>query len=239
MDLYLKIYNQTNVEQLNLTNTEKTIMKYIYLNRDNFEHVTISEISKNCHCSRAAIHRFVNKYDCSGFKQFKTELVSSRRFTKFSTSQFQINMNDLISYIQSIDTSSFRDKLLTLKNKRIYVYGVGASYISAQYLSRQLNRYDIDAIAYQLTDRDGLTDLADAIFFISHSGETSNIVEKAHQVQLSSIETFAITRSDSSLAKLCDISLVHNEKFTINDFTQKESQLATILLIENLFYELT
>lgn len=238
MNIYLQITEQTNLEQLNLTAAEKNIMEYIYNNIANINQITVSQISEQCHCSTASIHRFVNKFGCSGYKQFKTEITSGMKVTRFESSKFQLNINNLINEIQELDVEVFRDKLLKYQGKSIYVYGVGGSFISAQYLARQLNRLKIDAIAYRLADRDGLNELANAVIFISHSGETDTLVEKVEKVKLEKIPTFAITRESSRLAKIVDYSLVHNDLFNVDNFNQKESQLATILLIEKIFYNL-
>lgn len=238
MNLYLRLSEQIEIEQLKLTSTEQTIMKYIYENIDAIEEVGVMQIANNCHCSTAAIHRFVKKFGCDGYKQFKMELLSGKKITKFSNSKFQINMNELLMYTQSLDVSNFRDQLLKQSNKRIYIYGIGGSYVSAQYLARQLNRYAIDASAYQPSERHGLYDFADSIVFISHSGDTEVILDKVKQVKLNKIPVFAITKENSMLAKLADVALVHNNYFNKDNFNQKESQLATILLIEKLFYDL-
>lgn len=238
MNLYLRISEQLEIEKLNLTATEKTIMEYIYQNLDTIEGVAVTQIADYCHCSTAAIHRFVKKFDCDGYKQFKTELISGRKVTKFSSSKFQINMNELVAYIQSLDVSNFRDQLFEYVGKRVYIYGIGGSYVSAQYIARQLNRFGIDASAFQPSERNGLRDLADAIIFISHSGETDVIVDKVKQVKFEKLPVFAITKERSTLASLADTALVHNDCFSVDNFNQKESQLATILLIEKFFYDL-
>lgn len=238
MNLYLRISEQREIEKLNLTATESNIMQYIYKHIDEVDNISVSLIADQCHCSTAAIHRFVKKFGCDGYKQFKTELIAGKKIIKFSQSRFQINMNELIEYIQSLDISEFKHQILKYTGKRIYIYGIGGSYVSAQYIARQLNRFEIDASAFQPADRSGLRDLADAIIFISHSGESTQVVDKANQVKLEKIPSFAITRENSSLANIADMTLLHNHKFSINNFNQKESQLATILLIEKFFYEL-
>lgn len=238
MNLYLRISEQAEIDQLKLTTTEAAIMKYIYENLETIDAIGVTQIANNCHCSTAAIHRFVKKFGCDGYKQFKTELVSGKRIIKFSNSKFQLNMNELVSYVQSLDVTDFREQLFKASNKRVYIYGIGGSYVSAQYIARQLNRYGIDASAYQPPERMGLTDLADSFIFISHSGETSIIIDKLMQVKMENKPVFAITKENSSLAKIADIALVHNNYFNQDNFNQKESQLATILLIEKLFYDL-
>lgn len=238
MNLYLRISEQAEIEKLNLTATEQTIMKYIYDNLEIIDDISVTQIASNCHCSTAAIHRFVKKFDCDGFKQFKTELISGKKTIKFNNSRFEINTNELITYIKSLDVSEFRKELFKYASKRMYVYGIGGSYVSAQYLVRQLNRFGIDASAYQPSERKGLKDLADGILFISHSGETNVVIDKAKQVKLAGLPVLAITKEKSTLADIADIAVVHNNYFNSDNFNQKESQLATILLIEKLFYDL-
>lgn len=238
MNLYLRISDQVEIDNLNLTSTEQKIMEYIYLHIDSITTISVTQIADQCHCSTAAIHRFVKKFGCEGFKEFKTELISGKKVTQFSNSRFQINMNELISYIQSLDVTEFKTQLLMDTNQRVYIYGIGGSYVSAQYIARQLNRFNIDASAFQPSERNGLRDLADAVIFISHSGETEEIVDKANKLKYEQIPLFAITKEQSKLASIADVALVHNNHFSNDNFNQKESQLATILLIEKLFYDL-
>lgn len=238
MNIYLQISEHQNIEQLNLTATENNILNYIYHNLEQIDNISVNQIADNCHCSTAAIHRFVSKFGCAGYKQFKAELLSGKKITKFSDSKFQLNMLELVSYIQSLDVDRFKTELLKFTGKRIYVYGIGGSYVSAQYLVRQLNRFNIDATAFQPSDRSGLKDLAQAVIFISHSGDTEVLVDKAKQVKLEGMTSFAVTKEASRLSEVVDYALVHNERFSIEDFNQKESQLATMLLIEKIFYDL-
>ncbi len=238
MNIYLQISEHQDIEQLNLTATENNILNYIYHNLDQIDDISVKQIADNCHCSTAAIHRFVGKFGCAGFKQFKVELLSGKKVSRFTDSRFQINMMDLVSYIQSLNVNLFKDNLLKFAGKRVYVYGLGGSYVSAQYLVRQLNRFEIDASAYQPSDRSGLKDLADAVIFISHSGDTDELIDKAKQVKLEGIVTFAVTKEASRLAEIVDHSIVHNETICVDDFNQKESQLATMLLLEKIFYDL-
>ncbi len=239
MNLYLRISDQIEIDKLNLTATEQNIMQYIYSNIDQIDEVGVSQIADQCHCSTAAIHRFVKKFDCDGYKQFKMELVSGKKITRFSSSKFQINMNELIDYVQTLDITEFKTELLKYQQKRVYIYGIGGSYVSAQYIARQLNRFEIDATAFQPAERMGLKDLAAAVIFISHSGDTEELIDKANQIKLEKIQTFAITKEHSKLAQVVDTALVHNNSFSINNFNQKESQLATMLLIEKIFYDLS
>ncbi len=238
MNIYLSISERIDINKLNFTTTEETIFEFVYQNIDNIEDISVSKIAESCHCSTAAIHRFVAKFECSGYKQFKAEVISGRKITKFSNSTFQLQMIELTNYIQNLDITEFKQNLLKYENKRVYVYGVGGSYVSAQYLIRQLNRFNIDASAYRLSDREGLVDHADAVIFISHSGQTDNIIDKATSTIVNGIPTFAITKEGSKLAEVVDFALVHNQKFSTDNYNQKESQLATILLIGKIFYDL-
>ncbi|WOO87582.1 MurR/RpiR family transcriptional regulator [Mollicutes bacterium LVI A0039] len=237
MNIYLQISDHQNIDELNLTATEHKIMDYVYHNINDIEAISVNAIADNCHCSTAAIHRFVKKFNCDGYKQFKTELISGMKVTKFANSRFQINVNELIDYIGKLDVHNFKDNLLKYQNKRVYIYGIGGSYVSAQYFVRQLNRFQIDATAFQPYERSGLKDLADAIVFISHGGSTRSLIDKALQVKKEGIPTFAVTKKNSKLAEIVDYALVHNESFSANNFNEKESQLATILLIEKIFYD--
>lgn len=238
MNIYLRISERIDINKLNLTSTEETIFEYVFQNINNIEVISVSKIAESCHCSTAAIHRFVAKFDCNGYKQFKAEIVSGKKMTKFSNSTFQLQMIEMASYIQSLDITEFKDNLLNYENKRVYVYGVGGSYVSAQYFIRQLNRFKIDASAYRLSDREGLMDHADAVVFLSHSGQTNNIIDKAISTKANQIPTFALTKDGSKLADIVDFAICHNDKFNSDNYNQKESQLATIMLIEKIFYDL-
>lgn len=235
MHLYNQIIEYEDFEASNFTTTEFRILEYVRDNLDRIDEINVTDISAACFCSTASIHRFVNKFGCQGYKQFKSEILASKVIDNSSYSEFGGEVISGLKHIESIEIDNFVQSIKQLKGKRVYIYALGASQVSALYFARLLSEVDIDATSYVPYELSGIKETAEAIFVISNSGETRPVIEQAQRYLNENMPVYALTRSNSSLAKLVENNLVHNNQFNNNHHVRRESQLYLMLMIERLF----
>ncbi len=233
--IYEQIHDFLGIEELGLSQTEMRILQYLHHNLYNIEQIGVKDIANHCCCSTAAIHRFVCKFGCSGYKQFKTALIASQSLSESEGTKFGKELAAMVQYIDSLDVEPFILQLQKYIGKRIYVYGAGGSYLSAMYLARLLNEANIDCDAYTVFERVGMARHCDAAIFISNTGQTQLILEQERLHSAAHIPTFAITKEGSLLAKQAQIALTHNKIFNPHSHVERESQMQIMMIIEKVF----
>lgn len=238
MNIYRQIKEDIDIADLNLSQTELRIMFYIKNEIDNIKNIGVREIAEHCYCSTASIHRFVGKFGCSGFKEFKAEIIAKQNLEATNISDFGKQLHEMTNYVEHVDTSKFTENIKRLDGSRVSIYGMGGSYITAEYLERMLADINVDATAYTPYERAGMTDLSDAVLFVSNTGDTNIIIDLANSFKMRGVPVYAITKKDSPLSKVANYSLVHNNIFNRDIHVERESQLAIMMLIEKVFHEL-
>lgn len=238
MNIYKQISELIDIENMNLSQTEERILMYLHSNMENVEGLGVRDIADKCYCSTAAIHRFVQKFGCSGFKDFKTQISTARALEAEVGSKFGKEISEMARYVDSLDVSDFTANFRKLKGKRVYIFGSGGSFVSASYLARVVNEYGIDATAFSPFERGGMRNLADAVIFISNTGDTKMILDQVKICQVDNTPTYAITKRGSILADNVRYKIVHDQVFDRNIHIERESQLMIIMIIEKLIHEL-
>lgn len=238
MNIFRQISERIEINELKFSQTEERIFTYIHNNLGNIENIGVADIADNCFCSTAAIHRFVAKFGCHGFKDFKTHIITGKTLEMSTYSPFGKELVSMAKYVETLDVSVFVESITQLKGKRIYIFGSGGSNISANYLARLLNECDIDATAYSPFERAGMKSLAAGIILISNTGDTGLILDLVTYYQQLKVPIYAITKQGSLLANKANYTLVHNHQFNRLNHSERESQLMLMMLIEKLFNEL-
>lgn len=237
MNLYHNIFVVTPDTIFNsLTPTEMKIHQYIKTQKASIDKLTVTLIAEKCFCSTAAIDRYVKKFEKNGFKDFKATLLFDFQQAEAykSEDQFSVNTFQIVQYVAQYDCSTFIEKLLALKSKRIYITGIGSSYISAMYLERKLNMLGFDASSLLYFEYMEFKPNCDAIIFISNTGETHFLLELLEYFKSINVPTFAITRHNSKIAKKVDYCIEHNRSFNLKEPEKQDNQLIILLLIEKI-----
>lgn len=238
MNIFRQINEGFEIKELKFSKTEERIFQYIRNNLYQIEQIGVSDIAENCYCSTAAIHRFVAKFGCQGYKDFKTQVITTKTLEMGAYSPFGKELVTMAKYVENLDVSAFKHNLEVLRNKRVYIFGSGGSNISANYFARLLCECEIDATAFSPFERAGMKSLADGVILISNTGDTSLVIDLANYYRAQKIPLYAITKQNSLLASLVDYALVHNHQFDRLKHSERESQLMLMMLIEKLFHQL-
>lgn len=189
------------------SNQERTILIYL---RDNIEQVpnlTVAAIADNNFCSPTSVTRTIKKLNYQNFKDFQ---ISTKYLLNLKEDVTPIINNRFINAVHSSNC--------------LYIYGKGASYISAIHMSRQLIKIGVDCSL--IYEQDLLYSLHDkTVVIISNSGETSSVIDIVKDISIiNNCTILALTQSGSTLHNLAKHSIIHN--ISIND--DREDQTALI-----------
>ncbi len=218
---------------------------------------TISELSENANVSYATVCRLLNKLNCRGYKDFKTDLKAAIRSSEEdSFEQKQLDMSrkytteEICEKVCNLSSAIIHDCHLTvnagkidavvdmlLKAKSIYFIGMGMSAVSAHYAYTKLFRigipcaYDADSTIYKM--KAATMGRNDVLFAISSSGRTRSVLDavqiaKTNGSNILCVCDFAIT----PLTRLSDINLYTTardaHKFLNYDFPLIAGQITII-----------
>lgn len=195
------------------SNQERDILCYLQNHLSQVPFMTLATIADNNYCSPTSVSRIIKKLDYDNFKEFQITIKNYYNIKNEQT--FDVNKDFVHEFINT---------------NCIYVYGKGASYLSAIHLSRQLIKAGYDCSL--IYEQDLLYSIHNkTIVFISNSGQTNSVIDIVEDIrEINNCKILAITQIDSTLAKLSHHSLLHN----INIQDRREDQTHLINTIDNL-----
>lgn len=247
---------------LNFTNSETTVVKYILKNTEEALNESIYEMATKTHTSTPTIVRLCKKCGFNGFKEFKIALARDLELQMNAYSSIDVNVpfdsmdtdliiskkiaqlsSETVLSTQRLLSTSKLNHAVKLINNANNIFGIGVSdpYLRLKDFQLKLLRIniflkmiDLQAEQYHLAKRSDKNDVA---IIISNSGKTAEIVNDAKEFYLNKTPIIAITRnSKSPLAKYAtvvfDLPSQSDEKLVVSNFS---SQLA-IEYILNVIY---
>ncbi len=233
-----KIINLIESRELNyeLTKSEETILDFIEKNFEEIPNYSVIDLSKATYSSQASINRLCKKLGLSGFSYLKFAIKEDLELIKSSR---QNHSNNISYYIKNINFDSLQPALKILQeNKKLLIYGLGASQITAAYLQRQLLYLGYQAIL--LSEEKMLEHFNDFILLIlSSSGETPRIKQAAKKSRDKGGTLISITRKDSSLDELSTISFTHTVSIDKLDIITREQQLHMFIMVNEIINNLS
>lgn len=203
-----------NYERIkNLSGLELTVYHYIVENIQAVQRMTIRELSEKSHVSTSTILRFCSKMGCEGFSELKYKLkeetVESIEEQLYDPS-FQV-----ASFFKKMTETSFDDTLakathLICDAERVVFLGIGTSGILGEYGQRYFSNVGINSYSindpFLPTPSRGVE--RSLIMALSVSGETTEVVKQAVELQKLGAKLISITNAETStLAKISDLNI--------------------------------
>lgn len=232
-----------------LSKSEKKVAQYVLANSDEVVNLSINELSRLADVGESTIVRFTRKVGFSGFQDFKLELARRDTISKnLSNTRENQSKNEIYTHLlESLEeTLNFMEKdqleaaaNYLFKARKVFIFAVGTSGITAQYLNSRLSRLGI-AVEYNL---DGhlqsisatLTSSDDAIIAISTSGNTKEVIQNIELAQSNATPVVTITNFlGSRISKIGDVSLVVSSKEFVSDSGSFDSAINQLFLIDTL-----
>lgn len=222
---------QTREIRSSLTKSEEELLDFIERNFKEIPNYSAIKICEKAFSSQATLNRVCKKLGFKGFSELKFSIEEDLKLMNNSKNNYIYNT---IFYIENINFGEINDIIRILKsNRKILLYGLGASQITATYFQRQLLYLGFQAII--ISEEKMLESFDDfIIFIISSSGETLRIKHLAKNLKELNRVVVAITKKDSSLDTLSTFSFTHNISIDKLNVIVREQQLHMIIMVNEL-----
>ena len=246
----MTILEKIEKQYVNLTKKEKQIALYIFQHPNEIKTSTITDLAVKIGTSPALITHFCKKIDNISFMDLKLEISSVREQENIVKSNL---VADHISefYYHVIErtkrdlTVELVDSVLEkIKNaRRIYIFGVGSSGLSALELQQRLMRMGMNSTcvtdSHMMLMNSSIITEEDLVIGISISGETIDILQAVRLAKLRGVSIIGLTAfSESELAKLSDVYLLAYNSTFVNNERFVNSQFALMYVIDILSMKL-
>ncbi|MBC2850145.1 MurR/RpiR family transcriptional regulator [Cetobacterium sp. 8H] len=222
---------QTRELKAKFTKSEENILDFIEKNFSEIPKYSVIKLCEDAYASQASVNRVCKKLGFKGFSELKYSIEQDLKKMEGSKNS---NINNVFFYIENINFQDVQSVVVGLKNNRkILIYGLGASQITASYFQRQLLYLGFQAIIVgeerMIEQFSGFT-----LFILSSSGETLRVRHVAKSFKDKGETVVAITKFGSSLYELCTLSFTHNISIDKLDAISREQQLHMIIMVNEL-----
>lgn len=222
---------QTREVKAKFTRSEELLLDFIEKNFDVIPEYSVTKICEEAYTSQATVNRVCKKLGFSGFSQLKFFIKEDIENMKNSKTT---HIDNTIFYVNNINFDEMEKVIEILKkNKKILLYGLGASQITAAYFQRQLLYLGFQAI--MIGEEKMMEAFEDfTLLIISSSGETLRVKHIAKNMKEKGVTVLAITKKDSSLDEIATSSFTHNISIDKLNVIAREQQLHMIIMVNEL-----
>lgn len=204
--------------------TERLIYEYILCNMHKLSSISAKTIASETFTTTTSVNRVSKKMGYSGYTELRYQCRAEplhEEVTPVTNSE-----SDITELCQRLKESP-----------HVYLYSVGATLTSLNYLSRFLSIAGIPHLI--LTDIHQLTLITKGLLLlVSKSGETKSITEMARNARYKNIKVMAITRNNSSLASIASRTWHIESLIDSSSLYKRESQIDLLLFIDSVGYQL-
>lgn len=230
-----------------LTETDMVIYRAIIKKMDHVVYMRIRDLASLTYCSTASIQRFCQKFECSGWSEFKTRLklyLDDKNFNQ--TYPDDLDTSEIVSSIMETDSLDNRRKIdevaqMLVNCEQVLWLGAGTSRIMAEFGSVSYSSLiNMSLLIREPIDNPIIkNDIGDksnyCLIICSVSGENHVILKYASNFIRQHIPVVAITNNPSStLAKMSQYTLTYYATEQMIDSDNVTSQTPAIFLIEKL-----
>ncbi|WP_297597328.1 MurR/RpiR family transcriptional regulator [uncultured Cetobacterium sp.] len=233
---------------------EKIIADYILSFKNSINNISITELAKAIGTSSSTLTRFSKKINCESFVDMKMKLNSKNKnldSKKENDSLFSAVYNYYSEVIEK--SNELLDKKLISKivkdikeAKKIYIYGVGSSGLTAQEFMQRLLRmgFNISSIndSHMMIINSAIVSSEDLVIGISISGETKEVVNalricyqnRARTIAVTSFPKSSISRYANEIISICSSDFINKTNFINTQFsTMYLFDLISTILLED------
>lgn len=222
---------QTREIKAEFTKSEEDLLDFIEKNFNKIPSYSVMKLCEEAFTSQATINRVCKKLGFKGFSELKYSIESD--LEKMDKSK-NLNINNTLFYIKNINFQDVKSVVDILKkNRKILIYGLGASQITASYFQRQLLYLGFQGIVVQ--EERMIEQFSDfTLFILSSSGETLRVKHVAKHFKEKGDTLVSITKFGSSLHEFSKFSFTHNISIDKLDVIAREQQLHMIIMVNEL-----
>lgn len=212
----MKLYISKFTKNIEITESEESVLKYIINNVDKVMAMGVRGIAKENYTSTSTIMRLSKKLGYTGFVDLVYHILS---MTGAQRSEKQQDENTFIGsdkytflqYITEGDISDFISILKNTKHKVIFIYATGFSSLIANYLNKKILVLGKKCIFATGSDSIGIFENnindIEALIVVSKSGETKVVLDKVNLAKNKKIKVISFTNEiENSISNISDIS---------------------------------
>lgn len=238
-----------------LTKTEKKVADFVLQYPKKVLYLSISELADECNVGDTSVYRFCRSIGLRGYQEFKVRLSLSLddditlSASTIEDGTFKDTINSIFNKyslaiektISIIDEETITNIVTCIENaQNVYFFGIGASALSALdaqiHFSRVTNKVHFISDIHTQVMISNILSENDLILFISHSGETLENINIAKNAKSCGSKLCCITRySDSSLAYLCDYTLIYGAYDNPNSGSPIDIRISQFYLIDIIY----
>ena len=230
-----------------LSKSEQKVAQYILSNSDEVVNLSINELALLAEVCESTIVRFTRKIGFVGFQDFKKELI---RFESIQTkvenqvdnTPKEITYGHILKSLSEtkgfIDEKTIRQAAQVLyQAKKIYIFAVGTSGITAQHISNRLKRLGMTVEYVQdshLQSIDAaLTKKEDVVLAVSTSGNTKDVLQCVQLSKQNKTTVIGITNYlKSAISQTADLSLIASSKEFSSDSGSFSATISQLYLVD-------
>ncbi|MHA3067084.1 MurR/RpiR family transcriptional regulator [Lacticaseibacillus saniviri] len=245
-----------------LSSAEAKVADYITKAPERVLKMTVQELATAATASPAAVIRLGKRIGVQGFTQLKIELAAD-------LTQQQLAMNPPGDVVKNEKVSSIKDKLrynaqtslnetvdqldnqllhqstqLIATAKRMFAFGTGASYLTAENIAQKWGRLGYVVVAFK--DLNELLPLlanaqsADLLWVISNTGESPEAVLAAQAAADAGVQVLSLTQSGTNtVSQLSTVALHTSRPLEYpNRIAATNSLMIQFMVIDIVFYDL-
>lgn len=228
----------------NLSSKEKDIARFLLSNSKNIMNINISKLADLTYTSPSTITRFSKKIGCDNFVDLKIKLHSTDKLEveekKEKQSVFEY-YSDVINQTEEItDINDIEAVIQLIKEARkIFVFGVGSSGLTAMEFSQRLLRMGLNSTgisdSHLMLITSSIVRKGDLVIGISTSGETKEVIDALELAKKNEANILGITCfSKSELSNIVDLSVNAYSSLFINNRNFINSQFSIMYQIDKL-----
>lgn len=240
-----------------LSPTQKQIADFVLANADEVILLSLGDLAERCRTSETTILRFLRKLGFDSYQVFRVKMAQDAANHSGQSIYEEIQVGDSLEQVRQkvimstvnsiqdinnlIDTGVL-DKVTesVMKAKRLLFCGVGASGVVAIDAFHKFLRLGLDVAYFNDTHFMNIAcshvDADSLVFFISHSGESRDILEAAVLARDSRAKVVAVTSyAHSTLTKMADYVLLSSSNETKYRSDAMVSRILQLVIVDILY----
>ncbi|GEN56143.1 RpiR family transcriptional regulator [Halolactibacillus alkaliphilus] len=219
-----------------ITKSEKAVLDYLEAHFKQIPKWTVIKIARESYTSQATINRTAKLLGFKGFSELKYAIKEDVDLLTSETQKHIRNTEYMLSRINFSQVDAFV-KHVYQHRKKLLIFGLGASNVSAQYMARQLLYFGIPAIV--VSELQMLNQFKSyTLLILSSSGETQRCLQMLENAKRANMFVLSITKKDSTISAESSLSFVHDVAVDKMDGISREQQLHMILMINDVINRL-
>jgi len=256
-DVMQNLFSHIRTQYHILSPTQKQIADFVLANADEVILLSLGDLAEKCKTSETTILRFLRKLGFDSYQVFRVKMAqdASNHSGQAIYEEIQVgdsldqvrqkviastvnSMQDLNNLIKTEVVDQVTD--LILKANRLVFCGVGASGVVAIDAFHKFLRLGLDTVYFNDTHFMNIAcshvDADSLVFFISHSGESRDILDAAVLARDSRAKIVAITSyAHSTLTKMADFVLLSSSNETKYRSDAMVSRILQLVIIDILY----